>query len=104
MKMTKAVKKYMTVSVFVAGSFLSGQAFANAQMCSNVQYSPTDDTQLHVLTQLEPELVQPAPQQNTKKDKKKSEQSVSWFSWLTESHTMPSLHFIDILELFGGDE
>lgn len=79
MKMTKAVKKYMTVSVFVAGSFLSGQAFANAQMCSNVQYSPTDDTQLHVLTQLEPELVQPAPQQNTKKDEKNPNSQLAGF-------------------------
>ena len=102
--MTNAVKKCIAVTAFMAGSFLSGQAFADAQICSNVQYSPNDDTQLHVLTQLEPELVQPATQQQSTKGEKKSEQSVSWYSWLTESHTMPSLHFIDILELFGGDE
>lgn len=95
-------KKTLFISALVFGSCLSGQAIAGAQVCSNVSYSPKDDTQLHILTHVEPELVQPTSKQ--KDSAKKSQQSVSWFSWLTESHTMPNLHFIDILELFGKNK
>ncbi|NVK22178.1 MAG: hypothetical protein HWD86_06640 [Kangiellaceae bacterium] len=100
--MQAKLKNILLVTFLAATSFVSGQAFAAAQICQNVQYSAKDDTQLHILTFVEPELIQPAQPPKEKKDeKKKSEQSVSWFSWLTESHTMPSLHFIDFLELFG---
>ncbi len=35
------------------------------------------------------------------KQKPVARKEISWFAWLTGSHRAPSLHFLDIVELFG---
>lgn len=95
--------KLLTISVLITASLFAGKAMAGAQLCSNVQYSPKDDTQLHILTYVEPELVQPA-EKKTDAQTQSAEGSTSWFSWLTESHNMKSLHFLDFLEIFKKEK
>lgn len=83
----------------VALSIMGGSnAIAKAQICSESGQVSYSSDELHIITSIEPELLEPASGQmaanmNTKK-------SASWYSWLTESHNMPSLHFIQLLELF----
>ncbi len=38
---------------------------------------------------------------NKQKKKPVARKEISWTAWLTGSHKAPSLHFLDILELFG---
>ncbi len=64
-------------------------------------YTAKSSEEINVIAHAEPDLpaVTVSPQQ-----KKKSKSSTNFFSWLTKSHTMPSLHFIEFIELFGDDE
>lgn len=49
--------------------------------------------------QTAPQPGEPCPQPPQEECKKKQD-DVSWFDWALGSHQMPSLHFIDFLELF----
>ena len=94
----KSIKQLM-ITVGVALSILGGSsAFAKAQVCSESNHIGYNSDELHIITSIEPELLEPAstPLGNVNANKK----SASWYSWLTESHNMPSLHFIQFLELF----
>lgn len=83
-----------------AAIFVSTSVNASSNSCKNVQLSPNDDTQLHFIAYAEPEFAAP---KISSKTPKKTKSEVSLFSWLTESHSMPSLHFIDLIEIFGTD-
>lgn len=79
-------------------AFVSVNAAPNH--CKNVQYSPSEDTKMHIISYAEPEFDAPKIQN---KAPKKAKSDVSLYSWLTESHTMPSLHFIEFIELFDEE-
>lgn len=101
-ELTMLIKKSIKQLFITAGVALSimggSSAFAKAQICSDSNHVGYNSDELHIITSIEPELLEPASAQlgNTNSVKK----SASWYSWLTESHTMPSLHFIQFLELF----
>lgn len=87
---------------------LSGQLAASNASCNSTFYSadesyyaPENHDKIDVVAHAEPDLpaIVLTPEQ-----KKKSKSSTSFFSWLTKSHTMPSLHFIEFIELFGDEE
>lgn len=56
--------------------------------------------QIDIIQHAEPDL---PPVINTPSKKKKQKSSTNFFSWLTKSHTMPSLHFIEFIELFDEE-
>ncbi|AOE49191.1 hypothetical protein [Kangiella sediminilitoris] len=94
----KSLKKVLLAGG-VALSIVGGSnVLAKAQICSEGNYVDYNSDELHIITSLEPELLEPASASlgNNVPEKK----SASWYSWLTESHNMPSLHFIQFLELF----
>ncbi|WP_223668617.1 hypothetical protein [Kangiella shandongensis] len=83
----------------VALSIVGGSnAFAKAQICADSYRVDSSSDELHIITSLEPELLEPASTRLAHNDSDKK--ATNWYSWLTESHNMPSLHFIQFLELF----
>lgn len=98
MILSKSIKQLIIIAG-VSLSILGGSnAIAKAQICSDSNQISYSSDELHIITSLEPELLEPAP--NRMASEMNNKKSASWFSWLTESHNMPSLHFIQFLELF----
>lgn len=97
--LSKNCLKQILIASGVALSIVGGSnAFAKAQICSDSHHMSYSSDELHIITSLEPELLEPASARLANNDSDKK--STNWYSWLTESHNMPSLHFIQFLELF----
>lgn len=99
MLVKNSFKQLAIVSAVALSIFGGSNAIAKAQICSESNHVSYNSDELHIITSIEPELLQPASARLGVTDK--TEQSSNWYSWLTEQHTMPSLHFIQFLELFG---
>lgn len=98
MLLRKSIKQLIIIAG-VSLSILGGSnAVAKAQICSESNQVSYNGDELHIITSIEPELLEPASNRVTAEMTNKK--SSNWFSWLTESHHMPSLHFIQFLELF----
>lgn len=101
--------KHFSLVLTVSGLalLLSGNLAASNANCKYTfyaadgsYYAPAPE-RIDVIAHAEPDL---PPVVVTPELKKKTKSSTSFFSWLTKSHTMPSLHFIEFIELFGDDE
>ena len=91
--------KQLFITTGIALSILGGSnAIAKAQICSESGQVSYNSDKLHIITSIDPELLEPASTQMT--SDMGGKKSANWYSWLTESHNMPSLHFIQFLELF----
>lgn len=93
--------KLKSISLFLAGSlalFVSANLAAYSGGCESINY--TSD-KIDIIDHAEPDL---PPVLLPEEQKKAAKSSTSFFSWLTKSHTMPSLHFIEFIELFGNDK
>ena len=105
MKVITKVFQIGLISLFVIAS---GQLFASNSACNNrflaaddTYYAGSNSDHIDIIYHAEPDL--PPIVLDTEK-KKKQKSSTSFFSWLTKSHTMPSLHFIEFIELFSHEE
>lgn len=98
MLVKKSIKQ-LFITTGVALSILGGSsAMAKAQICSEGSQLSYNSDEIQIITSIDPELLEPAS--NQLNGEMNSKKSASWYSWLTESHNMPSLHFIQFLELF----
>ncbi len=103
--MIAALKLMIIVAVCALAGYAK-QANASVNSRCNTFYAadsyhqPTNSEQLEIIQHAEPDLP-PAQPVTAPKTKKKA--STSFFSWLTNSHTMPSLHFIEFIELVGHE-
>ncbi|NVJ67079.1 MAG: hypothetical protein HWE16_11375 [Gammaproteobacteria bacterium] len=98
----------LVIAVSSLALLLSGTVIASNANCNSTffaadgsYYAASNSDKIEVIAHAEPDLppvaLAPTP-------KKKPKSSTSFFSWITKSHTMPSLHFIEFIELFGNDE
>ncbi len=104
-------KKYsnsLKLSLIALTAFASAQVIAGNSNCKasylaadGSYYSQKQTDQIDIIHHAEPDL---PPVVLEQKEKKKPKSNTSFFSWLTKSHTMPSLHFIEFIELFGDDD
>ncbi|GAA0204523.1 hypothetical protein GCM10009123_09880 [Kangiella japonica] len=98
MILNKSIKQLLIIAGVALSILGSSNAIAKAQICSDSNQVSYNSDKLHIITSIEPELLEPAHNQMGSEMAQKK--STNWFSWLTESHNMPSLHFIQFLELF----
>ncbi|WP_251359139.1 hypothetical protein [Kangiella sp. TOML190] len=103
--MTSA-SKLSVIAIVSALVGYSSQTSASVNSRCNTFYAAdsyhqqVDSEQLEIIQHAEPDLP-PADFVVSPKTKKKP--STNFFSWLTNSHTMPSLHFIEFIELLGHE-
>lgn len=71
---------------------------SNSSNASDECYVMSDEVE--VIEHAAPDL----PEVSVKVNNQKAQKSkTDFFSWLTKTHTMPNLHFIEFIELFGDD-
>lgn len=90
------------IALLLSGKLVAANACKSTFHAADGSYyaTPSSD-RIDIIEHAEPDL---PPTTLTPKPQKKSKSSTNFFSWLTKSHTMPSLHFIEFIELFGDDE
>ncbi len=93
---------FLLVFAFVSNEVKASNNFCKPRYAANESYyNSSSADEINVIAHAEPDL--PAVT-ITPKQKKQTKSSTNFFTWLTKSHTMPSLHFIEFIELIGDDE
>lgn len=93
------LKNINAMFLIILALLASGKLSAESNIHCDSNHYATDS--IDVIAHAEPDL---PPVILPQEQKKKAKSSPSFFSWLTKSHTMPSLHFIGFIELFGDEE
>lgn len=72
---------------------------SNSSNASDECYVMSDEVE--VIEHAAPDLPEVSTQTHQQKPQKSN---TNFFSWLTKTHTMPNLHFIEFIELFDDEQ